>query len=166
MGQIGHGAAAVTIPCAFMADRIYFEDIPAGATFTSCRRTITDADIVNFAGLSGDFDPLHTDDLFIREHTDYRARIAHGLLTLSIGSGLAGAIDGWQTLAYLECSRRFVAPVYAGDTVQIEYRVAAKRESRSRPGRGIVTLEVRMTNQDGIEVQVGQDVNLVACRGR
>jgi acyl dehydratase len=166
MGKIGHGAAAMTIPCASMADPVYFEDIPEGATFTSNRRTITDADIVNFAGISGDFDPLHTDDLYIREHTAYRGRIAHGLLTLSIGSGLSGAIDGWQTLAYLECNRRFVAPVYAGDTVQIEYRVAAKRESRSRPDRGIVTLDVRMTNQDGIEIQVGQDVNLVARRGR
>jgi 3-hydroxybutyryl-CoA dehydratase len=154
----------VTIPCEPVPDPIYFEDIPEGAVFISQRRTITDADIINFAGISGDFDPLHTDDLYIRERTDYRARIAHGLLMLSIGSGLAGAIDGWQMLAYLECNRRFVAPVYAGDTVQVEYRVASKRESRSRPDRGIVALDVRMTNQDGVEVQVGQDVSLIARR--
>lgn len=70
-------------------------------------------------------------------------------------------MDDWRTLAYLECRRRFEAPVYAGDTVRVGYRVASKRETRSRPGRGIIGLDVTMRNQDGTVVQSGQDILLV-----
>ena len=147
-----------------MSDPVYYEDIEEGATFTSLRRTITDADILNFAGVSGDFNPLHIDDIFVREHTAFRARIAHGLLSLAVGTGLSNDSDRWQTLAFLECTRRFVGPVYAGDTIYVRYRVASKRESNSNRDRGIVTLDIDMVNQDGTVVQTGQDVSLVGKR--
>lgn len=144
--------------------RVYFEQIEVGQSWESARRTVTEADIVNFCGLSGDFNPLHTDDRFIREQTPFRERIAHGLLVLSITSGLRSDTDSWHVLAYLEEQRRFVAPVYAGDTISAFWRVESTRRSRSQPDKGIVTLEVEVRNQDGEVVQAGSDVLLVGAR--
>jgi 3-hydroxybutyryl-CoA dehydratase len=144
--------------------RIYLEDIEPGQSSVSARRTVTEADIVSFCGLSGDFNPLHIDDRFIREHTPFRERIAHGLLVLSIASGLRTDMDDWHTIAYLEEQRRFVAPVYAGDTIEARWRVEDVRRSRSRPDTGVVTLAVDVVNQDGETVQTGRDVLLVGAR--
>lgn len=145
-------------------ERVHLEQIEVGQSWESARRTVTEADIVNFCGLSGDFNPLHTDDRFIREETPFRARIAHGLLVLSITSGLHSDTDAWHVLAYLEEQRRFVAPVYAGDTISAFWRVESARRSRSQPDKGIVTLEVEVRNQDGEVVQAGSDVLLVGAR--
>lgn len=145
-------------------ERVYLEDIEVGRSWESARRTVTEADIVNFCGLSGDFNALHTDDRFIREETPFRERIAHGLLVLSIASGLRSEADAWHTIAYLEEQRRFVAPTYAGDTISAFWRVESTRRSRSQPDRGIVTLSVEVRNQDGDVVQTGTDVLLVGAR--
>jgi 3-hydroxybutyryl-CoA dehydratase len=143
---------------------IYFEDIEVGQEATTARRTITEADILWFCGLSGDFNPLHTDVEFIREHTPFRERIAHGHLVLSITGGLRGELDGWQIVAYLDCRRRFLEPVYANDTIHAVNRVTETRPSRSRPEMGVVTYEVETWNQDGVLVQHGTDVVLVGRR--
>jgi len=145
-------------------ERVYLEQIEAGQSWESARRTVTEADIVNFCGLSGDFNALHTDDRFVREETPFRGRIAHGLLVLSIASGLRSDTDAWHVLAYLEEQRRFVAPVYAGDTISGFWRVESTRRSRSQPDKGIVTLAVEVRNQDGEVVQTGTDVLLVGTR--
>jgi 3-hydroxybutyryl-CoA dehydratase len=147
-----------------MADTVYFDDVDEGLRVTSARRTITDADIMNFAGVSGDFNPLHTDDIFIREETPFRGRIAHGLLGLAIGSGLKSELDSWLVLAYLTASRDFVGPIYPGDTIWVEYEVTEKRASRSKPDRGIVTLSVELKNHDGEVAQRGTDVLLLGRR--
>jgi len=144
--------------------RIYFEDIEPGQESTSARRTITEADIMAFCGISGDFNPLHTDAIFIREETPFRERIAHGLLVLSIASGLRSDLDGWHLIAYLGEDRRFTAPTYAGDTIHARWRVDSVRRSRSRPETGVVTLSVEVVNQDGVVVQAGTDVVLVGTR--
>jgi acyl dehydratase len=144
--------------------RIYLEEIEVGQAWDSARRTVTEADIVSFCGLSGDFNALHTDDRFIREETPFRERIAHGLLVLSIASGLRSDTDAWHVIAYLEEQRRFVAPVYAGDTISAHWRVESMRRSKSRPNTGIVTLSVEVRNQDDQVVQVGTDVLLVGAR--
>ena len=144
--------------------RRYLEDIEAGQAWETARRTVTEADIVNFCGISGDFNALHTDERFIREETPFRERIAHGLLVLSMASGLKSDADDWHVIAYLEEQRRFVAPVYAGDTISARWRVEAVRRSRSRPGTGIVSLEVEVVNQDDTVVQTGTDVLLVGAR--
>jgi 3-hydroxybutyryl-CoA dehydratase len=143
---------------------IYFEDIEIGQEATTARRTITEADILWFCGLSGDFNPLHTDVEFIREHTPFRERIAHGHLVLSITGGLRSELDGWQIVAYLDCRRRFLEPVYANDTIHAVNRVTETRPSRSRPEMGVVTYEVETWNQDGVLVQHGTDVVLVGRR--
>ena len=140
---------------------IHFEEIESSRRVVTARRTITDADILWFCGLSGDFNPLHTDIEFIREHTPFRDRIAHGHLVLSITGGLRSELDAWQIIAYLDCQRRFLAPVYAGDTIYAVYVVTEVRPSRSRPGTGVVTLEVETLNQEGEVVQKGIDVLLI-----
>jgi acyl dehydratase len=144
--------------------RISFDEIKQGHTVRTAGRTVTEADIVNFAGLSGDFNPLHTDELWVRENTDFAGRIAHGILALAISGGLKSEVDDWDVLAYLECTRRFVAPVFPSDTIRTVYTVAETRPSRSRDDRGIVVVDVELHNQDGEVVQSGQDTYLVARR--
>lgn len=143
---------------------IHLEDLEPGQELVTARRTVTEADIVAFCGLSGDFNPLHTDNLFVREETPFRGRIAHGLLVLAISSGLRSELDGLHLIAYLEEQRRFTAPVYPGDTIQARYRVESVRRSKSRPGAGVVTMAIEVANQDGEIVQTGTDVLLVGAR--
>jgi 3-hydroxybutyryl-CoA dehydratase len=140
---------------------ICFEEIEEGQTYTTARRTITDADIVNFAGLSGDFNPLHLDDVFATEETPFGRRIAHGLLGLSVGSGLRSEMDDWYVLAWLEVQRRFEGPVFPGDTIHTEATVKSKRRSKSKPDRGVLVVEIKLVKQDGTVVQSGEDTVLV-----
>ena len=144
--------------------RVYLEDIEVGHEVVTARRTVTEADIMAFCGVSGDFNALHTDEVFIREETPFRGRIAHGLLVLAISSGLKSEWDDWHLVAYLEAQRRFVAPTYPGDTIQARWRVESVRRSRSRPDTGVVTIAVEVVNQDGEVVQAGTDVVLVGAR--
>jgi 3-hydroxybutyryl-CoA dehydratase len=144
---------------------VYLEDIDVGLEMISARRTVTEADIVAFAGLSGDYNPLHTDEVFAREETPFRGRIAHGLLVLSIADGLRNPFDDWAHLAWLDVQRRFLGPTYPGDTIHAVRRVEEVRRSASRPGTGVVTVSVRVVKQDGDVVQQGTDVLMVAARG-
>lgn len=144
--------------------RIYLDDIEVGQEWRSARRTVTEADVMAFCGVSGDFNPLHTDEIFVREETPFRGRIAHGLLVLAIASGLRSEADDWHLIAYLEAQRRFLAPTYPGDTIHARWRVESVRRSRSRPSTGVVTLSVEVVNQDGGVVQTGTDVVLVGAR--
>jgi 3-hydroxybutyryl-CoA dehydratase len=142
--------------------RIAFESITEGERIVTARRTITEADIIAFAGISGDFNPLHTDELFAREHTPYGRRIAHGMLGAAVTTGLRSDYDDWDVLAFLECTRQFKGPIFPQDTVHAEFEVSEKRPSKSRPGTGIVVLDVKLVKQDGEVVQTGSDVVLVA----
>ena len=140
------------------------EDLSAGQQFVSAGRTVTEADVVAFAGLSGDFNPLHVDETWVTEHTSYRGRIAHGLLVLAISSGLrTPELEELEVLAYLEVLRSFVAPVYPGDTIRAHWSVDAMRRSRSRPGAGVARLSVEVRKHDGEVVQRGSDVYLVGA---
>jgi 3-hydroxybutyryl-CoA dehydratase len=143
---------------------IFLEDLEVGREVVTARRTVTEADVAAFAGLSWDVNPLHTDEVFVREHTPFRGRIAHGLLVLSMTSGLRSELDDVRSIAFLEVQRRFVAPAYPGDTIHATWRVEETRRSRSRPDAGVVRLSVEVVNQDGEVVQSGTDVWLVAAR--
>jgi 3-hydroxybutyryl-CoA dehydratase len=142
---------------------VHLEEIEVGTGFQTARRTVTEADIAAFAGVSGDFNPLHTDEIFAREETPFEGRIAHGPLVLSMSYGLRSVRDDWKILALVECQRRFRAPVYPGDTVWASYEVLDRRASRSRPGRGFVTLGVQVHSDRGEIVQEGRDVLMVAA---
>jgi 3-hydroxybutyryl-CoA dehydratase len=144
--------------------RARLEDIAVGATFQTSRRTVTEADIVAFAGVSGDFNPLHVDEVFAREQTPFGGRIAHGPLVLSLSYGLRSVRDDWEILALASCERHFRSPVFPGDTVWGVYEVLESRASRSRPGIGFVTLAVSIHSDRGEVVQEGRDVLMVASR--
>lgn len=142
-----------------------FEDLEVDQEFVSAGRTITEADIGAFAGLSGDYNPLHTDEQWVRENTPFRGRIAHGVLILAISEGLrTPGLDELEVIAFLNVERSFAAPTYPGDTIHARWAVQELRESRSRPQAGVVTLAVEVTNQDGVVVQRGTDIDLVARR--
>lgn len=143
----------------------YFDEFAVGDRFTSTGRTITEADIAAFAGLSGDFNPLHTDEEWVRANTPYNGRIAHGLLVHSISTGLRTPdLDSMHVLAFLETQRRMLAPTYHGDTLTMVQEIVDSRPSASRPGCGILAVEVTMFKQDGTVVQQGIDRFLVGGR--
>jgi acyl dehydratase len=144
---------------------MHLEEIEVGTTFQTSRRTVTEADIAAFAGVSGDFNPLHVDEIFAREQTPFGGRIAHGPLVLSMSYGMRSVRDEWKILALASCERRFRAPVFPGDTVWGTYEVLERRASRSRPGVGFVTLGVSIHSDRGDVVQEGRDVLMVASRG-
>ena len=128
----------------------YWVDFKNGEVPVTGRRTVEGGDVSRFAGLTGDFNPLHTDEVFARE-TQFGARVAHGILTLAASDGqvnLSGWFDG-TALALLGLDRvRFTAPVMFGDTIHTEMTVRQARES-SKPDRGIVTFDVVVENQRG-----------------
>lgn len=143
----------------------YFEDLEIDRAFESRARTVTESDIMSFAGLSGDFNPLHTDETWVRANTKYGGRIAHGLLILAITSGLrTPELDDLEILAYLNVDRRMMAPTHPGDTIQITQTVVDARPSNSRPDNGIVALQVTTHKHDGGIVQQGKDILLVRRR--
>jgi acyl dehydratase len=133
-----------------------FDEFAVGDVHVSKARTLTEADIVGFAGLSGDFNPLHTDEEYARA-TPFRGRIAHGLLVQSVASGLANqtlVFDG-TTAAVLEMLIRYRAPTRAGDTVRIELTVRDK-EGEPGPRRGWVRFGVEVRNQRDEVVSDGE----------
>ena len=142
----------------------YLQDLAEGQRIESERRVVSAADIDAFCELSGDRNPLHTDDEHARA-AGFTGRIAHGLLVLSIASGLGSEEDDWAIGAYLEESRRFVEPVLPGDEIHSVSEITEVRRSRSKPDRGIVTLQVATRNQRDEIVLEGTDVVLVGARG-
>jgi acyl dehydratase len=141
---------------------LYFEDVEVGSTFTTLRRTITEADIVNFAGVSGDFNPLHMDAEFAKESL-FGQRVAHGVLVLGVATGLRqgiGLFDG-TLMGLLELRTwRFLAPVFIGDTVRVETEIVELRPT-SKPDRGVMTQRISVLKQDGTVVQEGELVALL-----
>lgn len=140
----------------------YFDEIEIGETFETPGVTVTDWHILQFAGVSMDFFELHTNDEFARQ-TEFKRRVAHGLLGLALTDGLKNR-SAFQVhaLASLHWSWDFVGPIFVGDTVTAQVRVAEKRASRSKPDRGTVTLELELRNQEGKTVQKGRNVLMVA----
>jgi len=141
---------------------VTFDMIEVGAEFTSAGRTVTEADIVNFAGVSGDFNALHMDDEWVRANTPFPGRIAHGLLVLSIAEALrVHGIDSWKVIAYLEVQRKMVGYVLPGDRISQRYRVTSKKPSSKDPSRGVIEVEVATVNQRGETVQSGYNRYLI-----
>ncbi|MDQ4077401.1 MAG: MaoC family dehydratase N-terminal domain-containing protein [Chloroflexota bacterium] len=138
-----------------------FDHFEEDEVITTPRRTITENAIERFAGLSGDFNPLHTDEEFARE-TPFGTRIAHGMLVAAIATGLAnqsGVFEG-TTIALLQQTIRYKEAVFPGDTVHLELTVAGKRES-SKPDRGLITFDAAVKNQRDETVIDGQWVLLM-----
>jgi acyl dehydratase len=136
----------------------YLEDLTAGQRFLSTGRTVTEADVVAFAGLSGDFNVIHTDAEFARTSV-YGQRVVYGLLSMSIATGLLdrlGTFSG-SAIAMLGITDwRFTAPVFIGDTIHLELTILAVRPSQSKPDRGVVERRFELVNQHGTVVQAGR----------
>ena len=148
--------------------RLYFEDLVSGQSWESPRRTVTEADVVQFAGLSGDYNALHTDAVFAASHP-FGQRAAHGMLTLAIASGLTTRMpvyrlmDGTRlALTELRCVWR--KPVLIGDTIHVELGIGEKTLSQKRPGTGRVTMLRTVKNQNGEVVVESEWTTLMKCR--
>lgn len=143
---------------------LYFEDFEIGTQYVTRSRTITEADVVAFAGLSGDFNPLHVDEEFGKK-TIFGTRIAHGLLGLSVASGLINqmGIGEGTVMAFLGLTWNFKAVIKFGDTITVHQHVAEKRET-SKNDRGILRMAITVLNQNGEVVQDGEHVLMVRKR--
>jgi acyl dehydratase len=133
--------------------RLFLEDFDVGMTFETPRRTVTEADVVAFAGLSGDYNPLHTDEEFAR-NGPFGRRIGHGVLTLAILTGLwdrLGFLSGSVEAFYGIDKLRFTRPVFFGDSLQATVKVVDKKE---RETNGLIVFSNEVLNQRGETVLV------------
>lgn len=147
----------------FSSSHLYFDDMEIGQEWHSGGRTVTEADIVNFAGFSGDFNPIHIDHEFAKG-TPFRRPIAHGFGIFCIASGLGVMTPPVRTMALLRVHDwKFQAPVFAGDTIKCKSRVVEKTV-RGRGRRGEVVWHRSIVNQDGKIVQEGEVVTMIQCR--
>lgn len=143
---------------------LYFEDFEIGTTSTSRGRTVTEADIVNFAGVSGDFVELHTNEEYAI-NGPFGKRIAHGLLVLSISSGLSVRMHDMSDtiIAFYGIDKlRFVKPTFIGDTVHVVKKVLDAQPKDD--ARGVLTYETSVLNQNGEPVIVYTDKLMVKRR--
>jgi len=145
-----------------ISSSLYYDDFQVGQRFISQTRTVTEADIVNFANLAWDHNQLHTDEEYAST-TIYRKRIAHGILGIAIHSGLTYQLTEKTILAFLGLTWQFKLPIYIGDTIHVEQVVKEMRDS-SKPDRGILTFEKEIINQRGEVVQTGTTTVLLARR--
>ncbi len=142
----------------------FFEDFEVGSESVSQGRTIAEADLMNFASLTWDTNPMHSDAEYAKT-TPFGERIAHGMLGLSYAVGLAwqlGFMDG-TVIAFTGLEWKFKAPVKIGDTVHVTAKVKQKKEMRAAGG-GFVVFEVRLLNQRGETTGQGEWTVLAKSR--
>ncbi len=135
---------------------LYFEEFEVGATMRTRGRTITEADLVGFAALTGDFNPMHTDAEY-SSNSFMGQRVAHGMLTISYAVGQAYQLGILErtVLGFRGLDIKFSSPVYIGDTIHAELKVAETKAAR-RLGGGVVSLDIRIVKQDGVVAQKGR----------
>jgi 3-hydroxybutyryl-CoA dehydratase len=144
---------------------LYFEEFQLGQQIYTPARTVTESDITTFAGLSGDYNQIHT-NAELAKTTPYGQRIAHGLLVLSVASGLAmrsGFLEG-TVMAFREINEwKFIKPVFIGDTVHVEITIL-ETKALPRIGGGAIVLSLVVNNQKDETVMKGRWTALVASR--
>lgn len=141
----------------------WYEDCAIGDAFTTGGIVVTESLIQAFAGLSGDFFDLHMDDRFARD-LGFKGRVAHGILGLALTDGLKNRAEHrFRAIASLGWNWKFAGPIFVGDRIHAEVAVLAKRETK-RPDRGIVTLAIKVKNQDGQVVQEGTNELMISRR--
>lgn len=142
-----------------------FDDFVIDEEIVSGARTVTEADVVNFACLSGDFHPEHMNEEYARKGP-LGERIAHGLLIMSMATGLlnqTGAFEG-TSIGILEVTVRFIKAVKFGDTIRAIQKIAGKKET-SKPDRGVLTSRITVLNKDDQKVLEADLVALLYRRG-
>ena len=142
-----------------------FDDLFVGMRFRSPGRTVGEADVMAFAGLTGDFSELHTSDVYAAR-SQFGRRVAHGMLGLSFAHGLMWARTGElreTAIAFLGISDwRFVGPIFLGDTIFVNYVIAEIRDSRSKPDQAIATFDVELVNERDEILQKGRKALLLS----
>ena len=142
-----------------------YADLHVGMAFRSPGRTITDADLVLFAGLTGDYSELHTSDVYAGS-SQFGRRVAHGMLGLAYAHGLMWPRTGElreTAIAFLGINEwKFVGPIFVGDTLFVNYRVAELRDSRSKPTQAIAVFDVDVVDQNERVVQTGKKALLMS----
>ena len=147
----------------FTSYHLYYDDLDLKQIWESPVRTITEADVVNFAGFSGDFNPIHIDHEFAKT-TPFRRPIAHGFGIFSIASGLSLAAPATRIVAMVGVRDwLFASPVFIGDTIHIR-SVVIEKTLKGRGKRGEVVWQREILNQDNKVVQHGIMMTLVECR--
>ncbi len=134
----------------------YLSEFNVGDTFVTAAKTVTETDVVLFAGITWDLNPIHTDQTYA-EKLPFKGRIAHGLLGSSIACGLwgkMGLVDG-SAIAALSTEWKFVGAIKIGDTIHCEIEVLSCDRSKSKPDRGILNIGYKIINQDGGLCQTG-----------
>ncbi len=143
---------------------LYLEDFEIGKEYFSTGRTVTETDVVNFAGLSGDYNPMHTDEEFAKGG-NFGTRIAHGALGFAISTGLSNQMGIYEgtTIAFMECTVKYCAPLKIGDTIRVVIIPTEVRHS-SKPGRGILKQALRLVNQNGITIMESDQTLMMKSR--
>lgn len=143
-----------------MDEPLFFDELPQGGCWKSRARTITESDVVSFAGLTGDYDPLHVDHEHAR-NTPFGKPVAHGLLGLSFVAGLSSTSPSVKTVAFICVDKwNFLRPIYFGDTVHVMTEIMDKQSKGRRQGR--IRWKRQLINQRGEVVQEGFFETLVA----
>lgn len=142
-----------------------WDELTVGQEFWTGGRTVSEVDVLSFSGVTGDFNPLHTDEEFSKEKSPFGTRIPHGPLIHDLYLGLLdklGLVRG-SALAFLEIHWKFLAPVFVGDTIHARVVIKAKGELR-KTDRGTVTYGATLFNQRGETVQEGEHVLVIERR--
>lgn len=142
----------------------YFDEFRVGDEYTTQSRTVTEADIVNFSGLSWDHAAMHMDHEYASKQL-FGQRIAHGMLVMTMFSGFkinTGLFDG-TTLAFLGMSVKFPKPTFIGDTITGKIRIAETKLTSSGD-RGVVTSAFQVVNQRGEVVVEGEESLMMLCK--
>jgi len=143
---------------------LYYEDIQEGVVFQTPSRTVSESDIMLFAGLTGDFNELHTSSMFAAK-TPFGERIAHGMLTLAIANGLYMQMGYFNhsTVANLGIEEwRFKKAVRINDTLYVRITLKDKRYT-SNPSRGVIHWNVEVCNQENEVVACGIWTKMIMC---
>lgn len=144
---------------------LYFEDLPVGRKFRTVGRTLTEADLVNFIGVTGLTEVLFSNTEFLREESDIKQRVLPGAMVYSFAEGLLVHATMQHTgFAFLHMELDVKGPTFAGDTIHVECEVVESRLSRSRPGRGLVRTLNRVVKQDGSVVISYSPLRMVKAR--
>ena len=144
----------------------YLSEFTVGEKITTLSRTVTETDVVLFAGITGDMNPIHTDRSYA-DNLPFHSRIAHGLLGAGIATGLwgrMGLVDG-SAIAALSTEWKFVGAIKLGDTIHCEIEVLEAKRSKSKPDRGILNIGYTILNQDGQVCQTGSMATMLKWEG-
>jgi acyl dehydratase len=133
----------------------FYDDLKIGDERLTPRVTVTEGHILAYAGVAGDFSPLHMDEVYAQT-THFGSRVAHGLMGLSLTDGLKVQSAFFQDGVALGWTWNFKGPIRIGDTLQVRFRITDMRISRSRPEMGIVVMAIQLLNQRGEVVQEGE----------